>query len=111
MPREVPGTREMTPLRARARRCSSAALAERNPSSRAISARVGGMPLVAMDLWTSRRICVCRGVRSDMAIPGRVYSYCDYIQIMSDGKPGKAGAPRVAQAHQPLVFAVRKSHQ
>ena len=45
----VPGTSAMTPLRASARKCSSAALAERKPSSWAISARVGGMPVSEMN--------------------------------------------------------------
>ena len=42
MPREAPGMISMAPLRASALRCSSAALADLKPSSRAISARVGG---------------------------------------------------------------------
>ena len=54
--REVPGMSAMTPLRASARRCSSAAFADLKPSSRAISARVGGMPVSAMMLWMRRRI-------------------------------------------------------
>src|ERR1700722_7307603 len=87
MPREVPGTRAITPLRARARRCSSAALAERNPSSRAISARVGGMPVSEMQVWIRRRISVWRGVRSDMSVPVYLYRYCDYIQIDPGRKP------------------------
>ena len=67
IPREVPGTRAITPLRASARKCSSAALADLKPSSRAISARVGGMPVSEINRWTRRRICVWRGVRSDMS--------------------------------------------
>src|SRR5215475_5626961 len=87
MPREVPGTSAITPLRARARRCSSAALAERKPSSRAISARVGGMPVSEINRWMSRRIWVWRGVRSDIfGLPVHPYSYCDYIQIAAFGK-------------------------
>ena len=42
MPRDAPAIISIAPLRARALRCSSAALGERKPSSRAISARVGG---------------------------------------------------------------------
>ena len=42
MPRERPGVISMAPLRASARRCSSAALGDRKPSARAMSARVGG---------------------------------------------------------------------
>ena len=42
MPREVPLTKSITPLRAKAWRCSSAALADLKPKVRAISARVGG---------------------------------------------------------------------
>ena len=41
MPRDVPLTSSITPLRASACKCSSAALADLNPSSVAISARVG----------------------------------------------------------------------
>jgi hypothetical protein len=41
MPREVPLTSSITPLRARALRCSSEALADLKPSVLAISARVG----------------------------------------------------------------------
>ena len=50
MPRDVPGRSSMTPLRFSARRCSSAALADRKPSSRAISARVGGIPVSSINL-------------------------------------------------------------
>src|SRR5580658_8604311 len=79
----------MTPLRARARKCSSAALAERNPSSRAISARVGGMPVSEMNRWMRRRIWVWRGVRSDIFdLPVHPYSNCDYIQIAAQSKGG-----------------------
>src|SRR5699024_1780218 len=52
MPREVPRVSTMAPLRARARRWSSAALAERNPNDCAISARVGGKPV----RWISERM-------------------------------------------------------
>src|SRR5439155_6583099 len=76
VPREVPGTSAMTPLRARARKCSSAALAERKPSSCAISARVGGIPVSEMKRWMRRRICVWRGVRSDIS------PACLYIQLL-----------------------------
>jgi len=41
----------MTPLRANACKCSSAALADLKPSSAAISARVGGAPVLAMAVW------------------------------------------------------------
>ncbi|MNT64007.1 hypothetical protein D3C72_2018700 [compost metagenome] len=62
MPREVPLTSSMTPLRARACRCSSAALADLKPSSLAISARVGGAPVRAMAPWIRSRICCWRAV-------------------------------------------------
>ena len=62
MPREVPLTSSMTPLRASACRCSSAALADLKPSSAAISARVGGAPVRAMALWIKSRICCWRAV-------------------------------------------------
>ncbi|MNW13916.1 hypothetical protein D3C71_2119960 [compost metagenome] len=62
MPREVPLTSSITPLRARAFKCSSAALAERKPSVPAISARVGGAPVRSMADWIKSRICCCRGV-------------------------------------------------
>ena len=62
MPRDVPPTSSITPLRASACRCSSAALAERKPSSVAISARVGGAPVRSMALCTRSRICCWRSV-------------------------------------------------
>ena len=62
MPRDVPPTSSITPLRASACRCSSAALAERKPSSAAISARVGGAPVRSMALCTRSRICCWRAV-------------------------------------------------
>ena len=46
----------MTPLRCKARKCSSAAFGDLNPKVRAISARVGGMPFSAIDAWMSRKI-------------------------------------------------------
>ena len=55
--RDVPPTSSITPLRASACRCSSAALAERKPSSAAISARVGGAPVRSIALCTRSRIC------------------------------------------------------
>ena len=98
IPREVPGTRAMTPLRASARRCSSAALAERKPSSWAISARVGGMPVSPMKRWMSLRIWVWRGVRSDMvSVPVYLYSNCDYIQIGRHGKRTQRPLPLCVQ--------------
>src|ERR1700736_3827441 len=33
-----------------------------------------------------RRICVWRGVRSDISLPVYIYSYCNYIQISVRGK-------------------------
>ena len=62
MPRDVPPTSSITPLRASACRCSSAALGERKPSSAAISARVGGAPVRSMALCTRSRICCWRSV-------------------------------------------------
>src|SRR3989344_780795 len=62
MPRDVPLTSSITPLRASAWRCSSAALADLNPSSAAISARVGGAPVRAMAVWMRSRICCWRAV-------------------------------------------------
>ena len=62
MPRDVPPTSSITPLRASACRCSSAALAERKPSSLAISARVGGAPVRSIALCTRSRICCWRSV-------------------------------------------------
>src|SRR5258705_8862093 len=68
MPREEPGTSSTQPLRASARRCSSAALGERKPSFSAISARVGGMPVSTSAWRMSCRTWDCRGVRSDMTV-------------------------------------------
>ena len=62
MPRDVPPTSSITPLRASACRCSSAALAELKPSSLAISARVGGAPVRSIALCTRSRICCWRSV-------------------------------------------------
>src|SRR5690606_1325622 len=50
------------PLRSRARRWSSAALAERNPNWAAISARVGGRPECWMECRMMSRIWDCRAV-------------------------------------------------
>ena len=58
MPRDAPATSSMTPFFASALRCSSAALADLKPSSRAMSARVGGMPVASiLDLMTSITCC------------------------------------------------------
>ncbi|MNT18419.1 hypothetical protein D3C72_1536220 [compost metagenome] len=73
IPREVPLTSSITPLRARACKCSSAALADLNPSSAAISARVGGAPVRAMAVWMRSRICCWRAVSlglSSMVVSG-----------------------------------------
>ena len=53
-----------------------APFADLNPSSRAISARVGGMPVSEINRCTKRRICVWRGVRSDIA------ATCSCIQLL-----------------------------
>ncbi len=89
MPREVPPTSSITPLRASACKCSSAALGERKPSSAAISARVGGAPVRSIALCTSSRICCWRSVslgRSSIMVasrpkPGGLSSHCIFIQI------------------------------
>src|SRR6195952_2065214 len=62
MPRDVPPTSSITPLRASACRCSSAAFADWKPSSVAISARVGGAPVRSIALCTRSRICCWRAV-------------------------------------------------
>src|SRR3569832_2441105 len=62
MPREVPGEISMAPLRASASKCSSAALAERKPNSAAISARVGGKPVLSMAFLIRFRISSRRAV-------------------------------------------------
>ena len=62
MPREVPLTSSIMPLRASACRCSSAALADLKPNSVAISARVGGAPVCAIAVSMSVRICCWRAV-------------------------------------------------
>src|SRR4051812_25021700 len=86
IPREVPLTSSITPLRARAWRCSSAALAERKPSSSAISARVGGAPVRAMALWIRSRICCWRAVSlglSILAAPWEVAQALDRGRVLS----------------------------
>jgi hypothetical protein len=45
-------------LRCKARKCSSAAFGDLKPRVRAISARVGGIPLSAMAFWMSLKIWV-----------------------------------------------------
>jgi hypothetical protein len=72
MPRDVPLTNSIAPLRAKACKCSSAALADLNPSSLAISARVGGDPVFAMADWINSRICCWRGVSLGISIMGRL---------------------------------------
>jgi hypothetical protein len=52
----------MYPLRAKACKCSSAALADLKPSSLAISARVGGAPVWRMAASINERICCCLAV-------------------------------------------------
>ena len=69
MPREAPGMRSSTPLRCRARRCSSAALADRKPNALAISARVGGRLFSATHCWMNSRTWRWRRVSSDMVLP------------------------------------------
>ena len=62
MPREVPLTNSITPFRASACRCSSAALADLKPSSAAISARVGGAPVFSIAAFTRFKISCWRSV-------------------------------------------------
>ena len=62
MPRDVPLTKSMAPFRAKACKCSSAALADLKPKTCAISALVGGAPVSAMVFWMSSKICCCRAV-------------------------------------------------
>ena len=91
MPRDAPGRSSSTPLRCRARRCSSAALADRNPRASAISARVGGKPCSTRLSWMNLSTWRWRGVRSStMEPPGPVcmYSYCAYIQSCLDAGKG-----------------------
>jgi hypothetical protein len=52
----------MEPLRARARKCSSAALADAKPRQVAISARVGGKPLSCIAELIKAKISAWRGV-------------------------------------------------
>src|SRR5690625_3589 len=75
MPRDAPGVSSMAPLRARARRWSSAALAERNPRARAISARVGGKPVSMICLRISSRTSCWRGVSFTVMTIRTVYLY------------------------------------
>ena len=106
MPREVPPTSSMTPLRASAWRCSSAALADLKPSSLAISARVGGAPVRSIALCTRSRICCWRAVSfgdsTSMASPsarrlasrGRL-SGCSYRSVFLS-KVAKNAKPHAA---------------
>jgi glycine/D-amino acid oxidase-like deaminating enzyme len=62
MPREVPATSSIRPLRASACRCCSAAFSERKPNARAISSRVGGAPCSTSACWMNSRISPWRRV-------------------------------------------------
>ena len=72
MPRDVPGKISITPFRARAFKCSSAALADLKPNSRAISARVGGIPVFNIVFLISSSTSSCR------AVSGRITSLFFY---------------------------------
>ncbi len=74
IPREVPLTSSITPLRASALRWSSAELADLKPSLLAISARVGGAPVREMAVWIRSRISCWRAVSLGWS---RIRSPCD----------------------------------
>src|SRR5579871_2774847 len=69
IPRAVPCSTSIMPFRSSVRRCSSAALGERNPSRAAISARVGGKPVFSIDIRMNARICACLAVNGSMQCP------------------------------------------
>src|SRR5471032_291753 len=108
MPREVPPTSSMTPLRASAWRCSSAALADLNPSSFAISARVGGAPVRSIALCTRSRICCWRAVSfgdsTSMASPNgcRLASRSRYLVVHT----GLYFYPRLPRMQSPMPLVV-----
>ena len=62
MPRDVPGLNSIYPFLARARKCSSAALADAKPKRFAISARVGGRPLSSIATVIRPKISSCLAV-------------------------------------------------
>ena len=101
MPREVPLTSSITPLRARACRCSSAALADLKPSSAAISARVGGAPVRAMARCTSCRICCCRGVSRGVSLmvglARKLYCYPVTVFLISFQAEARGGREKFAE--------------
>jgi hypothetical protein len=81
MPRAVPWLSVIAPLRAKARRCISAALGELKPNTEAISARVGGMPVSSMRLRISARISAWRAVREESM--GGMASALDTVYLYS----------------------------
>src|SRR3989475_595278 len=110
MPREVPLTSSITPLRARACRCSSAALADLKPSVLAISARVGGAPVREMAAWIRSRICCWRAVslgwssmacvrslRADGRLGGHLMIYTVSVFLTSFPR-GASGAVKVGDS-------------
>ncbi|CSC57829.1 Uncharacterised protein [Vibrio cholerae] len=86
IPREAPGTISITCLRASALRCSSAALAERKPSSLAISARVGGIPVSSILLLIRSNTSCWRGVNGFMSHLSFYTVDCEYIQCNENCK-------------------------
>jgi hypothetical protein len=62
MPRDVPGSNSSAPFLASARKWSSAELAVRKPKPLAISARVGGIPVISRCRRIQSRICRWRTV-------------------------------------------------
>ena len=72
IPREVPLINSIALYFVNAFRCSSTALADLKPSFVAISARVGGAPVVKIAFFISSRICCCRTVSFVSAFDGFV---------------------------------------
>ena len=96
----------MTPLRASARRCSSAALGERKPSSAAISARVGGEPVRSIVVWTRSRICCWRAVSfgGDLPVVQRAVLERLFSVVPFADSPMKAWLDAVGRFLSPYDF-------
>jgi hypothetical protein len=62
-------------------------LADLNPSSLAISARVGGEPVFAMADWISSRICCWRAVSLGISIIGLLLHNVDWEDVQLFAHP------------------------
>src|SRR3569832_541469 len=107
MPRDVPGTRSRTPFFASTLRCCSAAFGELKPKCCAISARVGGRPVVSIHSRIRFRISSWRRVRSRMGLPPNtvcmysIVTVCLYSIKTEPVKRQYAGRTRAGKQENP----------